>query len=312
MAGMQTIATSVIILFALIFVGYFAGKIGWLRKESAPDFSALVLNVTMPVTIFLSIVGQSGSESMGRDFLIIPFIAIFHVGSLFFGLLITRLLRVPKEKRGTWMFNFVFSNNGFMGLPLALSVFGDRGLFIMVLGNMISNLLLFSIGVKMLTESVPNADKVSVKKLFLTNINYAVVAGLIFALFHIPLFDVIGDLLGYIGDISSGLSMLVVGLSLSRMSISVVFKDKRMFLLTVFRLLVIPLLTIAVIRVLPFKMDPMIASILIMSAALPSAAAQSMIAEQYHGDLEASGQAVFLTTLFAVVTVPIMMSIGIR
>ncbi len=309
---MQTIATSVIILFALIFVGYFAGKIGWLRKESAPDLSALVLNITMPVTIFLSIVSQAGSGSMGRDFLIIPFIAIFHIASIFFGLLVTRLFRVPKEKRGTWMFNCVFSNNGFMGLPLALSVFGDRGLFIMVLGNMISNLLLFSIGTKMLTENVPNADKISVKKMFLTNINFAVVAGLIFALFHIPLFDIASNLLGYLGDISSGLSMLVVGLSLSRMSISVVFKDKRMFILTAVRLLAIPLLTIAVLRILPFEMDPMIESILIMSAALPSAAAQSMIAEQYHGDLEASGQAVFLTTLFAVVTVPIMMSIGLR
>lgn len=309
---MQTIATSVIILFALIFVGYFVGKVGWLRKESAPDLSALVLNITMPVTIFLSIVSQTGSGSMGRDFLIIPFIAIFHVATIFCGLLVTRLFRVPKEKRGTWMFNCVFSNNGFMGLPLALSVFGDRGLFIMVLGNMISNLLLFSIGTKMLTENVPDADKISVKKMFLTNINFAVVAGLIFALFHIPLFDIAANLLGYLGDISSGLSMLVVGLSLSRMSIAVVFKDKKMFILTALRLLAIPLLTIAVLRILPFEMDPMIESILIMSAALPSAAAQSMIAEQYHGDLEASGQAVFLTTLFAVVTVPLMMTIGLR
>lgn len=308
---MQTIVTSVIILFALIFVGYFVGKIGWVRKESAPDLSALVLNVTMPVTIFLSIVSQTGSDSMGRDFLIIPFIAIFHVCCILFGLLIVRLLHVPIEKRGTWMFNLVFTNNGFMGLPLALAVFGDRGLFIMVLGNMVSNLLLFSIGSKFLTEHVPNADHISIKKMFLTNINFAVVAGLIFAFLHIPLPNIASNLLGYLGDISSGLSMLVVGLSLSRFSISVVFKDRRMFVLTVIRLLVIPLITIGVLKALPFKIDPMVEAILIMSAALPSAAAQSMIAEQYHGDVEASGQAVFLTTLFAVVTVPIMMRIGL-
>lgn len=308
---MQTIVTSVIILFVLIFVGYFVGKAGLVRKESAPDLSALVLNVTMPVTIFLSIVSQAGSGSMGRDFLIIPFIAIFHMASLLFGILVTRIFRIPPEKRGTWMFNCVFSNNGFMGLPLALSVFGDRGLFIMVLGNMVSNLLLFSIGTKMLTEHVPNAEHISVKKMFLTNINFAVVAGLLFALFHIPLPAIASELLGYLGNISSGLSMLVVGLSLSRLSVLVVFRDKKMFLLTAIRLLAIPLLTIAVLKALPGEMDPMVASILIMSAALPSAAAQSMIAEQYHGDIEAAGQAVFLTTLFAVVTVPVMMTIGL-
>lgn len=308
---MQTIVTSVIILFVLIFVGYFVGKAGLVRKESAPDLSALVLNVTMPVTIFLSIVSQTGSGNMGRDFLIIPFITIFHIAALLFGIVVTGLFRIPQEKRGTWIFNCAFSNNGFMGMPLALSVFGDRGLFIMVLGNMISNLLLFSIGTKMLTEHVPNAEHISVKKMFLTNINFAVVAGLLFALFHIPLPEIASELLGYLGNISSGLSMLVVGLSLSRLSVLVVFRDKKMFVLTALRLLAIPLLTIAVLKALPVSMDPMLESILIMSAALPSAAAQSMIAEQYNGDIEASGQAVFLTTLFAVVTVPVMMSIGL-
>lgn len=307
---MQTIVVSVVILFVLIFIGYFVGKTGLVCKESAPDLSALVLNVTMPVTIFLSVVSQAGSSSMGRDFLIIPFIAVFHFASLLFGLLATRVFCVPPEKRGTWLFNCVFSNNGFMGLPLALSVFGDRGLFVMVLGNMVSNLLLFSIGTKMLTEHVPNADRISVKKMFLTNINFAVAAGLVFAVFHIPLPEIASSLLGYLGNISSGLSMLVVGLSLSRMSVLVVFRDKKMFILTALRLLAIPLITIGVLKVLPVSMDPLVKSILIMSAALPSAAAQSMIAEQYHGDLEASGQAVFLTTLFAVITVPVMMRIG--
>ena len=308
---MQTITTSVIILFALIFLGFFIGKAGLVRKESAPDLSALVLNVTMPVTIFLSVVSQSGSESMGRDLLVIPFIFIFHMACILFGFAVTKIMRIPREKRGTWIFNFGFSNNGFMGLPLALSVFGDRGLFVMVLGNMISNLLLFSVGTKLLTEGVPNADHISVKKMFLTPINFSVAAGLVFALLHIPLPGIASSLLGYLGNISSGLSMLVVGLSLSRMSILVVFKDKKMFVLTIFRLLIIPLITILVLFILPYDMDSMTKSILVLTAALPSAAAQSMIAEQYHGDLEASGQAVFLTTLFAVVTVPLMMAIGL-
>ena len=106
--------------------------------------------------------------------------------------------------------------------------------------------------------------------------------------------------------------MLVVGLSLSRLPFREVFREKKIFLLPVLRLLVVPLLVIGGLRVLPFEVDPMVCNILILTSALPAASSQSMITEQYHTNTSAAARAVFVTTLFSVITVPLMMAVGLK
>ena len=44
---MSVVVTSVFLLFALIFLGFFIGKRKIVRQESIPDLSNLVLKVTM-------------------------------------------------------------------------------------------------------------------------------------------------------------------------------------------------------------------------------------------------------------------------
>ena len=120
------------------------------------------------------------------------------------------------------------------------------------------------------------------------------------------------QLLSYLSNITSGLSMLVVGLSLSRLPFREVFREKKIFLLPVLRLLVVPLLVIGGLRVLPFEVDPMVCNILILTSALPAASSQSMITEQYHTNTSAAARAVFVTTLFSAITVPLMMAVGLK
>lgn len=56
---MSVVATSVFLLFALIVLGFILGKRNIIHKESIPDLSALVLQVTMPVTVFCSIIDRT-------------------------------------------------------------------------------------------------------------------------------------------------------------------------------------------------------------------------------------------------------------
>ena len=308
---MQVVVTSVVTLFILVFVGFFIGKRGSIHKESIPDFSALVLNVTMPVTVFCSIAEQDSLKLAGEIWKVMLIAFVYHIGAMLLGMLAIKILHIPDRESGIWIFNFMFSNNGFMGLPLALAIFGSTGLFLMAMANVVSNLLIFSIGLKFVTRHYPVKEKISLKKMLVNNINIAVVIGFIFFFAQIPLPDVVADLLDYISEITAGLSMLVVGLSLSRMDVKDVFKNKKIFILTAFRLLVIPFLVIAVFRILPFEVSEEVYLTILLTAALPSASAQTMLAEQYHTNTSDASRAVFLTTLFSVVTIPIVMAVGL-
>lgn len=308
---MSVVATSVFLLFALIFLGFFIGKRGIVQKNSIPDLSNLVLMVTMPVTVFCSIVDQQGKTGASPYWQIIVGVFLLHLCSALLSLVLVRALHIPEKEQGVWIFSCMNSNNGFMGLPLALSVFGSEGMFLMALGNVISNLIMFSFGIRLLTWHYDIREKLNFRKMFVNNINIAVVLGFVFLLGNIPVPDIADQLLTYLSNITSGLAMLVVGLSLSRLELREVFRDKRMLLLPVLRLLVVPLLVIAVLSILPFEMDALTRNVLILTSALPSASAQSMITEQYHTNTSAAARAVFLTTLFSVATVPLIMMIGL-
>ena len=168
-----------------------------------------------------------------------------------------------------------------MGIPLALSVFGGKGMFLMALGNVVGNFLIFSVGVKLLTWKYPMKEKLNIRKMIWNNINIAVLLGLVVCILQIPVPDVLGQLLAYLSNITSGLSMLVVGLSISRLPVKAVFQDWKMLFLTLTRLLIFPLLMIGFLRLLPIDLDETLKNVLILTAALPVSSAQSMITEQY-------------------------------
>ncbi len=304
---MSVVVTSVIILFALIFLGFFLGKGKVIRKESIPDMSSLVLNVTMPVTIFCSIVDQQDDMNVSACVQIFVATAVLYGLSFLITFIVIKPLRVPEKDRGPWLYSGMIPNSGFMGLPLALAVFGSQGMFLMAIGNIICNLAIFSVGILLLTRHYSVKGKIGIRQMLLNNANIAVAAGLIFLLLHIPIPDVVDQLFGYLTNITSGLSMLVIGLSLSRMAFKDVFADKKMFFLPVVRLLIIPLVVFLLLWLIPFDLDPVVKGVIILTASLPAASTQTMIAEQYHTNTEGASRAVFLTTLFSVVTVPLMM-----
>ncbi len=306
---MTVIVTSVMVLFVLVFIGYSIGKRGVVRKESAPDFSSLILNVTMPVTVFLAIISQTPAAVKSSLWIMLD-MAVFHGAAFLFGAIVVKALHVSSESRGTWIYNCMFSNNGFMGLPLAYAIFGNQGLILMALANVTSNFLIFSAGTHLMTVGSGEKVHLGLRQIIFNNINLAVIAGFLFCLLRIPVPDAAGQLLNYLGNITSGLSMLVVGLSLSRQPFREVFTSRDTYVITALRLLAVPLLTIAVLKALPLSMNHVMYSTILLSAALPASAAQSMLAEQYHGDTEGAGRAVFMTTLCSLGTVPLIMAAG--
>ena len=308
---MQIIINSVLTLFLLIFLGCLLGKKNIVSTDYASGLSNFIVKVTMPATVFNAMQMEYDPELLHRGVEILIFSLVFYAASMALGFIAVRLFRVPEKERGVWLFVASFSNNGFMGLPLAMSLYGNEGVLLMSIMNVFAHLLIFSAGVKMLTAGYPLKEKLSVKKMLLTNINIAVVLGLIFYINQWTLPTVLGSALDYLGSITSGLSMVVVGLSMAKLDIKSMFQGHRNYIITALRLVVIPLITLALIRTLGRGLDPVIAGTLLLTSGLPSPSAVSIIAEQYHTNVDLGARMIFLTTLFCMVTVPLFMGIGL-
>ena len=304
---MKVVVSSVLILFILVALGYGIGKRKIIRPECASDLSSFLVKIAMPVTVFLSMQMEYKPELAAEGVRIFIAAFIFHFFCLLVGMAAVRLCSVKSEDRGVWLFVSLFSNNGFMGFPLALAIYGNDGLFLMSIANVVTNFLIFSIGVRLLTRGKNISEKLNIRKMFVNNINIAVVLGLICYFSQIRLPQLMLNTLDYVGRITAGLSMIVVGLSLSKMDARQMFRGKNVWLLTAVRLAVIPALTILILKLLPGMKGGMTAGILVLMSGLPSASTVTIISEQYHLDNPLASKAIFMTTLLCIATIPAVM-----
>ena len=99
------------------------------------------------------------------------------------------------------------------------------------------------------------------------------------------------------------MGMAVTGILLAQAPLKSVFAEKRLYFLSFLRLIAAPLVVFLILFRLP--LDPVVFRMAVIYSSLPAAAATTVIAIQYKGDSQNAAGAVFLTTVFSVLTVPV-------
>ncbi|WP_326907355.1 AEC family transporter [Sedimentibacter sp. MB31-C6] len=294
-------------LFLLIFIGLFAGKTEMVNKNATGYLSDVLMKITLPATIFLSISGTF-SQGILKDSLVILIITfMIHISCILISLGYTKLIKIPDKDRGVWIFTSTFTNVGFMGFPIIYAILGKEGLFLASISNTVFNILIFSIGVKMITMGFKSESNVSVKKLLLNNNNIAIVLGIFFYLAQISLPEFLYNSINHIGSATTPLSMILVGLSISKNNMSDIFNDNKLYILSIVRLLIIPFLVLIIMKIIPFESTSLIPKVMVIAFAMPAPSVTSIIAEQYNGNKELAAKVVFLTSVVSMLTIPIVL-----
>lgn len=107
-----------------------------------------------------------------------------------------------------------------------------------------------------------------------------------------------------IGNAATPLSMLVIGSTLAMTPIREIWKGWRVYGFSIIRLLVVPSAVYLIFR--NFIGNPLILGVVVLVTAMPSAATTVMFAEEYESNAKFAAQYVFITTLLAVLTIPIV------
>ncbi|TQQ84816.1 AEC family transporter [Peptacetobacter hominis] len=295
------IFTQVAILFIIILVGYFVRRFNMLDDESTSKLSSLVMNIFLPAMIITAMQIDFEAE------LIPKMLSLFVVSMVMFAVsiiisFIMKLFVKSESELGIYQYALVFSNSGFMGYPVVEAVLGSGGIFYAAIFNLPFNFICFTLGVYFLSKGRPG-KKFSLKSMVNSSI-IAVVIGLIlfFTKTKLPVF--INEPLVLLGNVTTPLSMLVIGSMLAGSSATECFKMPKMYILTFLRLIVIPVAVFIVLK--PFNFDSLVMAIPVVIGAMPSAANTAIMANEYGADVSLASQAVFFTTLFSVVSIPLI------
>lgn len=291
-------------LFTIVIVGYVAGKLGYLGGDFDRQLSRLVINITCPALILSS--AMTG-ELPDREF-ILPLLMISTVTyALLTGVafLLPRYLVSRKEDEGPVGFALLFGNVGFMGYPVVASIFGHEAVFYAAVLNVVNTFAVFTVGTMLITgKSDVEGARFQKKVLYSTPMIAAYLTMAIVALKidHIPGF--ISQPLTMIGNITVPAALLIIGSSMSQLSLRTMLGNRTVYATTLFRLAVLPLSIHFLMMLLGFS--PFVVAINTVVIAMPVATYGTILCLKYEKDTTLMTEVTFITTLFSMITIPLL------
>lgn len=298
----QALFEKMVVLFTILFAGFFCGKAGIMDVESNKSLSRLVANLTNPMLVLASVMTDERLLSAVEVLQVTLLAAGCYAFLIASSLLLPGLLRLKPHERGPYRFFYIFSNIGFMGYPLVRAMFGEGAMFHLTIFVLFFQLVCWSYGAQ--TISGEGRFRLSWRILKTPCVLSALLAYAIYLSgAHIP--RIVADVVKTTGEITSPLAMLILGCALSQCSLRDVFGRPKLYLLALIKLIVVPLAAFFVLRT--FIKDPLLLSLTTVVLAMPAATNATILTYQNHGDDRLAASGVFLTTLLSVASVPGLM-----
>ena len=296
------VGSSVLTLFLMMAVGFVLGKVGILKKDALGQLSKALLSVVSPAIIIDTFLGESRTAETIRGLLVAG--AVLVVTYVLNMVLVQLIYRRAGDDKGVLRFATIYGNTGFMGVPLIQSVLGSTGM-----GPTVISLVVF--GISTWTHGnvlIGGRKQLSVKKALLNpGVVGFVIAVILFAL-QIKLPAPVTKTIGYISSMNTPLAMVIIGAQMSAVRFGDVFRDKRLYLVSVLKLLVVPAVTMLVM--LPLNLDPVIFMAVTILAACPMAGATSLFSQMNGKDPSLAARLVTLSTILCIITLPVMAALA--
>ena len=292
------IGSQIIVMFIILAVGILCYKIKLIDKKGTKQLSNIALNVVNPALIFMSYQKKYSSE-MAKGLMwafllsVVAYVVMIALSFLLVG--------KNNPDKGLERFTCVYSNCGFIGIPLINGIFGSEGVLYLTAFVTMFNLLVWTHGLMTMKEEIDFSSFVKAVK---SPSVIAVFSGLICYFGRITVPEIIGNAVNYVGDMNTPLAMLIAGATCAQTSFPEALKNKRNYLICLYRLLVFPAAAFGVC--LLFHAPAMVLTTITIAAACPAAATGTMFAIQLDKKPERCSELFALTTIFSAVTLPVI------
>ena len=298
---MSALLTKLALFVIVIVIGMYGAK----KKILKPDFNRgltwLVINVFLVASIINSVISMDASSLSAKEFgTIMLLLWATYILTYLISAIVVRVLPVDKGKAPQLELLMSSVNTLFITLPVVETIYGAKGAFIVALGCIPFNVIIYTYGIARLRGSKEGGFRL--KDILSTPLLATLAATLLFLL-RVPVPAPVRGILSSISAATVPLSMLLVGSSLGSIKLGKAIRDKSMLLLVAERFLLAPVVTYFVMQLI--CSDPMLRNIMVITAATPSAIIVTALSIQSGRDGEYPSEGILLTTLLSMITLPL-------
>lgn len=297
-----TVAQNVLTLFILIAIGFACQKCRLLNEAAVKCCANVVLYIATPCVVIQSCIREFNIAMLRGFFLVAAAAALNHLLLIW---LSGWLFRGEEEgRRRVLRFATVFSNAGYMAIPLQQALLGDEGVFYCAAYIIVFNIFMWTWGV---VDMSGDKTVLSGKKLLLNPGILGVLLGLVVFVLSIPVPSVLRSAIGHMANLNTPVPMLIVGYYLAQTDLKAALRDWRSYRCLAVRLVGMPLLALGLLLLCGVRGTLLVSLMICIST--PVATGTTMFATRYDRQPLLSVNLVSLSTLMAVLTMPVIIAL---
>lgn len=296
-----TVFFQMLALLLMIGAGYFAAKKGMMDEHTNNQMSDMIVNIFNPLLVLASAansVGQISLEAMKLAGLIA--IGMFVVFILA-GMVLSPFLEKDREQRKIVQLMFVFSNVGFIGIPVISGIFGVQYVVYVSEFMLVYTFVFYTYGIALMEGKFSAASLRSV-------INPGTVSGLLalaIIVFEVQLPEFLQTAVTYLGNVTSPMALMAVGFALAGSDLRKIFGQPRLYIFSIVKLLVLPLMMLPLLRQVLGDTD--LLGVCMVMFGMPVGNMPLILGNQRGMDVTACSAAIILSTVLCVLTVPVLL-----
>ena len=300
--------SGILVILGMILVGFVIGEKGWFDDKSRGLIAKLVTQIALPCYMLYTITQRFTAEDLLKMLPALRFPALSMVVLLGIATAVARIFIVRRDRRGLFISMFFNSNTIFVGLPINQALFGDASIPYVLIYYMCNTTFFWTLGTYLIQrdgEGEAQFDfKTSVKKVFSPPL-MGFLLGLVMVMLQMKLPAFLDSDLQYLGNLTTPLSMIFIGLSVSHVGVKQLILGKDQLLILLGRFVVAPLLMATIVYWAPFP--SLMKQVFIIQSAMPVMTNAPVVARLYGADSDYAAVMVTETTLATMVVIPILM-----
>lgn len=300
--------SGILVILGMILVGFVIGEKGWFDDKSRGLIAKLVTQIALPCYMLYTITQRFTAADLLKMLPALRFPALSMAVLLGIATAVARIFAVRQDRRGLFVSMFFNSNTIFVGLPINQALFGDASIPYVLIYYMCNTTFFWTLGTYLIQrdgEGEAQFDlKTSVKKVFSPPL-MGFILGLVMVMLQIKLPAFLASDLQYLGNLTTPLSMIFIGLSVSHVGVKQLVLGKDQLLILLGRFLVAPLLMATIVYWVP--LPSLMKQVFIIQSAMPVMTNAPVVAKLYGADSDYAAIMVTETTLATMVVIPILM-----
>lgn len=298
LASITLYKTLVMVILAL--AGVLSYKTGIVDETVNKKLSELVLTLFTPVLLFTSF-----QKNFSRDLLSgLAAAAALSLASFAVIWFICKCVvyRQEKDYAAVEHIAMMYSNCGFIGIPMAQGIWGTDGVFYMTAYVAAANFLLWSHGVIVMSGK---RDMRSLGNVFTSPTILSIVLGILCLLAQIRIPAIMKEPMDMIADMNTPMAMMVAGINIAQADLKHTFKKGRLYWLSFVKLILMPMTLVGLFCLIPAGREEK--TVMVLATACPVGVTGSLFALRYGKDAVYASELFAMSTVISIVTVPFMM-----